>query len=366
MSAHNGHTGRLFFMAEPGRLELREYPLPELPEGALLLRTRAAGVCGSELHMFEGRHPLKQMVMGHEVLGEVTDLRRRDTDSAGRPLQTGDRVSVVYYLTCDACRACTRGEPHLCENAYRNWIRHPDQAPHFTGTHATHYYVDPKQWLYKVPDNVPDLVAASANCGLTQVWAGLERSRIAAGERLVIQGAGGLGLYATAIAKERGATVIVIDAVAGRLATAEAFGADHTIDMTQVTTVEERVARVRELCGGEGADVGLGVAGVSAAFEEGIQLLRIGGRFVEIGNVTPGNDVTIDIGTLTRREIAVLPVIRYRPGMLDEALQFLARNVDRVPLDRLLDAQYPFEQLEQALADSGARKINRAVLVFDR
>lgn len=359
-------TGRLFFMAAPGQLDLREYPLPELPDGALLLRTRAAGVCGSELHMFHGRHPLREMVMGHEILGEVTDARRRDTDSAGQPLRTGDRVSVVYYLTCGACRACTRGQTHLCENAYRNWTRHPDNEPHFTGTHATHYYVDPRQWLYKVPDNVPDLIAASANCGLTQVWAGLERSGIRAGERLVVQGAGGLGLYATAIAKERGASVIVIDAVPGRLQTAAAFGADHTIDMNELVTTEQRVQRVRELCDAEGADVGLGVAGVPAAFEEGIQLVRTGGRFIEIGNVTPGNEVTIDVGALTRREVAVLPVIRYRPGMLHEALQFLSRNVDRFPFEQLLDAQYPFEQLEQALVDSEARKVNRAVLVFDR
>jgi len=357
-------TGRVNFMVEPGRIDLREYELPDLPDGALLLKTRAAGVCGSELHIFEGRHPLKSMVMGHEIIGEVTDRRRRDTDSAGRPLATGDRVSAVYFLTCTQCRACQRGQLHLCENAYRNWMQHPDEPPHFTGTHGTHYYVDPKQWLFKVPDNVPDLIAASANCGLSQVWAGIERADLRPGERIVIQGAGGLGLYATAVAKERGAEVIVVDGVAGRLETARAFGADHVVDMSELTTTEDRAAAVKELTGGEGADVGLEVAGVPGAFVEGLELLRIGARYIEIGNVSPGNQVTIDIGATVRREIQILPVIRYHPGMLDEALRFLSRNVDRLPLDRLLDAQYPFEQLEQALKDSGARTVNRAVLVF--
>lgn len=368
MSGEGGQasTGRLAFMVEPGTLEFREYEFPELPEGALLVRTRAAGVCGSELHMFAGRHPLlRSMVMGHEIVAEVTEHSRRLHDSAGAPLAPGDRVSIVYYLTCEACRACARGEFQLCENAYRNWTQPPDRTPHFTGTHATHYYVDPKQWLFKVPDNVPDLIAASANCGLSQVWAGIERAEIRAGERVVVQGAGGLGLYATAVAKERGARVIVIDAVESRLRTAEAFGADATINMAQLPEVEDRIARVQELTDGEGADVGLGLAGVPAAFIEGIELLRIGGRYIEIGNVTPGVEVQFDIARMTRRSVSVLPVIRYHPGMLKEALEFLSRNVDRLPLDHLLDAQYPLDRLEDALRDSEARTVNRAVLVFD-
>ena len=360
----SAEMGRLAFMVEPGTLEFREYELPELPEGALLLRTRAAGVCGSELHMWAGHHPLKSMVLGHEIIGEVTEHSRRSHDSAGERLAVGDRVSVVYYLTCDACRACARGEFELCENAYRNWGQSPDLSPHFTGTHGTHYYVDPKQWLFKVPDNVPDLIGASANCGLSQVWAGIERAQLRAGETLVIQGAGGLGLYATAIAKDRGARVIVVDAVDSRLESATAFGADDVVSMGQYETPEARAARVKELTGGEGADVGLEVAGVPAAVVEGIKLLRIGARYIEIGNVTPGPEISLDIGSLTRQAVSIIPVIRYKPWMLRDSLQFLSRNVDRLPLERLLDAQYPLDRLEDALRDAGERKVTRPVLTF--
>jgi threonine dehydrogenase-like Zn-dependent dehydrogenase len=360
----SAETGRVAYMVEPGRLEIREYELPDLPDGALLVRTRAAGVCGSELHMFAGHHPLKSMVMGHEIIAEVTERSRRAHDSAGEPLAVGDRVSVVYYLTCDSCPACARGELELCQNAYRNWRQSPDLAPHFTGTHGTHYYVDPKQWLFKVPDNVPDLVGASANCGLTQVWAGIERAQLRAGEWIVVQGAGGLGLYATAIAKERGARVIVVDGVASRLESATAFGADAVVSMAELDSVETRLERVRELTGGEGADVGFEVAGVPAAVTEGIQMLRAGGRYIEIGNVTPGPEISLDIGGLTRSAISIIPVIRYKPWMLREALQFLSRNVDRLPLDRLLDAQYPLDRLGEALEDAGARRVTRPVLTF--
>jgi threonine dehydrogenase-like Zn-dependent dehydrogenase len=358
-------TGRVAYMVEPGRLEFREYELPELPDGALLLRTRAAGVCGSELHMWAGHHPLRSMAMGHEIIGEVTERSRRAHDSAGEPLEPGDRVSVAFFLTCEACRPCARGEFELCVNAYRNWSRSPDEPPHFTGTHATHYYVDPKQWLFKVPDDVPDLIAASANCGLSQVWAGVERAGLRPGESIVIQGAGGLGLYATAVAKERGAQVIVVDAVASRLRTASAFGADAVVSMAEIETVEDRVARVRELTGGEGADVVLEVAGVPAAVTEGLQLVRAGGRYIEIGNVTPGPEIALDIGGLTRRAVSIIPVIRYKPWMLREALAFLSRNVDRLPLGELLDARYPLDRLGEALEDAAARRVTRPVITFD-
>lgn len=364
----NGRTGRLAYMPEPGRLEFREYDLPsaaDLPEGGMLLRSRAAGVCGSELHMFAGRHPLlRSMALGHELVAEVTELSRRERDSAGTPLQPGDRVSVVYYLTCNECRACSRGEFALCEKAYSNWSQSPDLAPHFRGTHATHYYVDPRQWIYKVPDNVSDLISASANCGLSQVWAGAERADLKPGEWVVVQGAGGLGLYATAVAKERGAHVIVIDSVALRLQNARAFGADATIDMSEAPEAADRIAQVQDLTAGEGADVGFDLAGVPAALEEGLELLRTGGRYIEIGNVSPGITVPLDVGRLTRRAVSILPVIRYHPGMLQEALQFLSRNVGRLPFERLLDAEYPFERLEDALKDSEARTVTRAVLTF--
>jgi threonine dehydrogenase-like Zn-dependent dehydrogenase len=303
-------------------------------------------------------------VLGHETVGEVTDRVRRATDSAGEPIAEGDRVTAPFFQTCLRCPACSRGELNLCHHAYDVWYQHPDLFPHFVGTHATHYYVSPTQWLYKVPANVPSAIAASTNCGLTQVWAGIEQASLRPGEHLVVQGAGGLGLYAVAVAKERGLRVTVIDGVAGRLATAAAFGADTLVSMQDYPSVQERVAFVQALTGGEGADCVLEVAGVPAAFAEALALVRKGGRVVEIGNVTPGTTQPFDVSDLTRRSIRIIPVIRYQPWQLKEALDFLARNVDRVPFASLLDAEYPLERLEDALRDSMARTVNRAVVVF--
>ena len=114
-----------------------------------------------------------------------------------------------------------------------------------TGTFATHYYVFPKQHFYKVPDTLPDSLAAGANCRFSQIYYGLEHLKPVAGETVLIQGAGSMGLYASAIGKELGLTTIVIDSVAERLEMAKRFGADHVISMVDYPTLEEREKAVK-------------------------------------------------------------------------------------------------------------------------
>src|SRR5258705_9726295 len=108
--------GPLASMPQPGTVEFREYDLPEPKPGALLVETVAAGVGGSDLHMWEDRHPLKAIVLGHEMVGRVIDATSRPVDSAGEALVPGDLVSSTYFAFCGHCRACSRGQTHLCEN----------------------------------------------------------------------------------------------------------------------------------------------------------------------------------------------------------------------------------------------------------
>ncbi|GAA4879817.1 zinc-binding dehydrogenase [Pseudonocardia benzenivorans] len=356
-------TGRLAYMPEPGSVELREYELPTPEPGSLLIETVAAGICGSDLHMFADKHPLKSIVLGHEVIGRVVDPATRPTDSAGRELHPGDLVSVVYFAFCQHCRQCARGLTHLCENAYNHWIASPDEFPHFTGTFGTHYYVGRFQHLFKVPDNVDPLAAVSANCALAQVSAGVDRGGVTAGDTVVIQGAGGLGLWGVAVAKERGAHVIVVDAVQRRLDAAKAFGADEVVSFDEAPEPGDRIARVRELTDG-GADIGLELTGVGSAVLEGVEMVRPGATYVEIGNVMPGVEIGLDIGSLTRRSVTIHPVIRYHQRFLKGALDFISRNVGRLPFDQLVDATYPLDDVLQAMEDSKARKVNRAALTM--
>ena len=142
------------------------------------MKIRRAQVCGSEVHIFHFHHPLiRECVLGHEFIGEIAALGEgMETDFAGNPVQIGDRVIAPTFSRAGDARRALRGDFNLCQRAYSFWSNPPEEEPHFTGAFATHYYVHPDQYLYKVPDNVSDKVVAGANCGLSQVCSGCTRS----------------------------------------------------------------------------------------------------------------------------------------------------------------------------------------------
>lgn len=358
-------TGKVAVMVEPLQLNYQEYQIPTPNPGALIVKVTRTNVCGSELHIWRGHHPsIKRGVLGHEMIGTIHELGEGvTTDYAGNHVQVGDRVVSTYFLTCKKCSPCQEGIFHLCDNAYAFWTKQPEIEPHFHGTFATHYYIHENQYFYKVPDNVPDIAAASANCALSQVYFGIEEAELQHNQTLVIQGAGGLGLYAAAIAKEKGAKVIVIDSVKSRLEMAKKFGADDVIDMNEYPTTEVRERAIKELTNGKGADIGMELAGVPAAFSEGIHLIRPGGKYVTIGNVSVGQFVEFDPGLLTRKSIRIIPIVRYNPWYLRKSLEFLSSTIDKYSYEQLLDAEFTLDQIQLALDKSAAREVTRASII---
>lgn len=356
-------TGQLAYLRGAKDVELRDHPVPEAEPGAVVGEVVRANVCGSELHIWGGHHILNECVLGHEVVCRIADLGDGvETDYAEESVEVGDVIAPVYYLTCQMCPNCREGEFYLCQNAFDYWVRDSEEWPHFHGTMGTHYYIHPEQYFYKVPDGLNPSVAAAANCALSQVMFGIDRVDIDHDDTVVIQGAGGLGINATAVASVMGAETIVVDGVDRRLERAEAFGADHTVDLREYDSVEARVECVRGLTDGVGADVGIEVAGVPEAFAEGPQLLRDGGRFLELGNVTPGPTVELDPGALNRASVDITTAVHYDPWYLRKALLFLDRHADKFPYDDLLDATFGLSQVDDALEASAAREVTRATI----
>lgn len=361
-------NGRLAYLAEPGAVEVREYPVPDPAHGALLTEVVRANVCGSELHIWRGEHPLvREAVLGHEAVCRVAGSGEGvAADSAGRPVAEGDLVVPAYFLTCMACRYCGAGDFRLCANAYRGWSKHPDEWPHFHGTFGTHYYVYPDQFFYRVPDGLDERLAAGANCAVSQVLCGLDRVDAGLDEWVAVQGAGGLGLAATAVARERGARVVVLDGVEERLGRAREFGAEHTVDIRAFDDPEARAERVRELTDGPGADVAVEVTGVPEAFAEGPRLLKDGGRYLEMGNIVPGKTAEFDPGAMTRKSVTVESLMRYDPWYLRDALSFLDDHGEAYPFGELLDAEFALADVSAALERSADRAVTRASLVPGR
>lgn len=360
--------GRVAAVVGPRQFEVKQYEVPQPAAGALVLEVQRANVCGSDIHQFHYDSPaLREAALGHEFVGRVHALGAGVThDNAGHPVAVGDRVVPVYYVTCRRCPACLRGDFGMCANSLREWSKNPELAPHFFGGFGTHYHVNEDQYFFVVPDELDDQIVAGANCGLAQMLFALDRTRLAAGSTLVVQGAGGLGLYAVAVAKERGATVIVIDGVPERIGLAERFGADHVIDMAVHPTGQDRLDRVLELTGGLGADVVLEVTGVSAAFTESVALARVGGEVVSVGNLNVGEgfEIAISPGIITRKNLRVQGVLRYDPWYLHRALEFLLRTHERFPFEALTKDAHSFDDLADAIRDGESRSVARASIVF--
>ena len=184
------------------------------------------------------------------------------------------------------------------------------------------------------------------------------------GETVVIQGAGGLGLYAIAMARERGAgRIIVVDGVRERLDVAAMFGADELVDLRDLPTPEQRVGRVRELTRGWGADVVMEVGGFPRITEEGLQMVASGGRYVEIGNISPGLTYPADPSLWVTQNITIYGVNHYARRHLREALDVLQRTRGRYPYERIVSRKFPLSEVNEAFAQQDKGTITRSSLV---
>lgn len=158
---------------------------------------------------------------------------------------------------------------------------------------------------------------------------------------------------------------LILVELSERLARALEFGADHIINLTDYDTVEIRHDRIDELTDGLGADVAVEVTGVPAAIDEGFRLLGKGGRYLVMGNIIPGKEVTIDPGQVVRKSIELVTTMRYASSRLNDALSFLSTYGDNYPFDDLIDVSYPVSNVEQELRDSANREVTRATLISE-
>ncbi len=352
-------------------LEIKEYPVPDPEPGAIVVKLTLANICGSDLHMWRGDIDLGALgaplptILGHEMTGTVDKLGQGvTTDSAGQPLAEGDRVIYQYFVPCGRCVCCLRGEETACV-ANLMYMCPVDPPPHFLGAYADYYYVRPNQTVLKVPDDLSDEMVAPVNCALSEVIFGLEKVRFGFGETIVIQGAGGLGIYATAVAREMGADrIIVIEGIDERIELVKSFGADEIIDMKQYSTPEDRIGRVLELTGFQGTNVVAELAGVPAALPEGVNMLGQGGRCLEIGNISPGHTTEIDPALLVMGSKTIYGVTFYNAAALKKALDFLSRTKNKYPFEKILSRKYPLEEINQAFEDQDKGLVSRSAIVL--
>jgi D-arabinose 1-dehydrogenase-like Zn-dependent alcohol dehydrogenase len=366
-----GEKGRAAIYKGLGQpMEIKEYPVPEPEPGAILIRVTRANICGSDIHIWRGDIDIAAlgaplpMILGHEMTGTVAKLGEGIfTDSAGQPLAVGDRVVYRFFFPCGRCPACLKGQDEACPMAPLSVYSPSEQPPHFLGAYADYYYLRPNHTVFKVPDDVTDDMVSPANCALSQVIYGLERVGVGFGETIVIQGAGGLGLNATAVAKDMGATkVIVIDGIDERLELAKAFGADELIDMKEFNTPQDRIQKVKDITGGWGADVVVEVAGYPYVVPEGIAMLASRGRYLAMGTINMGMTYEADPSLIVMGNKSIVGVMLYSPNTLKKALDFLSRARDKYPFNKISSRPYPLEEINNAFMEQEKGLVTRSTI----
>jgi threonine 3-dehydrogenase len=255
--------------AGPG-VEIRDMPVPAAGPGELLLRVLRAGICGTDLHIYEwdawSRNRIRPpVVIGHEFVGEIVGLGDGVTGFAA-----GERVSFESHIVCGRCRPCRTGNSHVCTDTKILGV-------HVNGGFAE-YAVAPAVNAWRAPGNVPlevqSIMEPLGNAVHTAFSGELSACRIA------VTGCGPIGLFAIGVARAAGASqVIAADVAPYRLDLARKMQADAVIDSGQ----EDFVARVAELTEGRGLDGVLEMSGAPRAIRDGLAALRNGGRLSLLG-----------------------------------------------------------------------------------
>ena len=335
----------IYFVGAGRPLEAREYPLPDVLEpGAVLVRTRLATVCGSDMHSWQGRRPFPTpSVLGHEGVGTI--VRLSDTtshDTAGQPLAEGDRITWTIMAACGQCIFCrTHALPQKCVELFKYGHSVSDVPPYFLGTFGEFVYLKPGTGIFKLPDDMLDETASPLMCAAATVAGGLDKAGVVPGDTVVIQGAGMLGIYAAAFASAMGAgQVIMIDVLDKRLETARRYGADHVLNAERLQP-SQLVESIKERTTGLGADLIIEVAGFAAVVETGVQMLRAGGRYLMHGAVYPQDTFTLQSHDVISKCLSLYGLHNYGPQHLGMAMNLVARTQHQFPYTELAGPRFP-------------------------
>jgi L-iditol 2-dehydrogenase len=314
-------------------LRIEQTEVPEIGQGEVLVKIKAATTCGTDLKIYQRGYVEKVIklptIFGHEWAGEVVEV--------GQNLdwpQRGMRVRAGNSAPCLHCTMCQKGNYNLCENMIWLW-----------GAYAEYIKVPARTVLVNMQE-IPSHVSyeeASVTEPLACVLHGVEEAGVKMGDTVAIIGAGPIGLLHLLTTKKMGVEkAIVIDVVDERLEFAKKMGADETINSGRENAAE----KVQKCTSGYGVDVAIEAIGLQATWEQALELVRKGGTVLEFGGCPPGTEIKLNAERLHYGETKVIGAFHATPFHFRKALNLIAsRTIDVRPL---ITRKMKLEELKEA------------------
>jgi len=311
--------------------EVKEFSLAGPEKGLALVRMLASGICGTDIHIIEGKIglPMLPMVIGHEFIGEIVAVNAQDSASGFR---AGDRVIVTVAKTCHECSMCNTGESATCHNLSVTYFHAPDKPPHLFGGYADHTYA-PLGCMTKIPAEIPSKTAAIFACAGPTVFNAVRCGGVEGFKNvhtLVVQGLGPVGLFSVLYAKACGVKNIVAVSTGRnpkRQDLARTLGATHFLS-TADSSCEDRVKQVTAISGGFGADCVIEASGNPDAFNEGMDMLRSRGVYLVPGLYSNRGDIRIKPQLITFKALQIFGSAQYSSDDQAKYIDFLRAHRD--------------------------------------
>ncbi|MHB0878439.1 MAG: zinc-binding alcohol dehydrogenase family protein [Anaerolineae bacterium] len=336
---------RAALLHAPGELEIVEAPMPTAAAGQALVRVRAAGVCGSDVHAFRGSSAFQiyPTTPGHEIAGEVVDLGPGVTS-----LAIGDHVVMDPMIRCGHCYPCCSGRYNCCTTLKVMGV-------HVNGAFADYVAVDAGH-LHRIAKSVPFESAALVE-PLCVSAHGVARARVTDADTVLVIGAGTIGMGAMLMAKQQGARVAISDTIAAKLSLATQLGADATFNAAEGDTLDA----VMQWTGGEGANVVIEAVGHPVTTRAALDYVSSAGRVAIIG-ITP-KDVPLPVPLLVRKELDIIASRNSREQFPRVVGLVESGRIDPKPL---VSHTFALAQIGEAIAALIERpnEVRKAVLLF--
>lgn len=331
-------------------ITVEKRPIPKVKAGEALVRIKAAAICGSDLHGYQGTWPDKRavgLVMGHEVAGQIVEV-----DGQVKTRKAGDRVAIDPQLTCGGCDECLQGWPNICSNMR---LMGSSARGAFDGGFAE-YVAMPEKNLYPLPENLSFEEGAMID-PLANAIHLVNRAQLEVGGTVAIFGAGSLGLVLLQVARIAGAGVVfVTDLSSYRLGMADSLGADVCITAGKRDPVEIILEKTK----GKGVDIAIEAVGIKETYRQCISVASKRGKVMALGNFQ--DFVNVELFRFVSRELSMIGCTGFSPKEIDRGLRLIASGKINVKL--LITHRLKLDQAQEAFEVLDGRKEDAIKLIL--